>query len=169
MIDDLFMKREAEISDCGLYRYALRREWDTRRPPVCFGMLNPSTADAMSDDPTIRRCLSRAAALGFGSLTVWNLFALRATDPRKLKKASDPIGPANDQWIAKELETCVAKKGTVIVAWGINGAHLDRNIAVAAIAKSMRIDLYCLGLTTSGHPRHPLYVSSDQRLVPFTY
>src|SRR4028119_2392792 len=78
------------------YRYALWRTWDAARPPVAFVLLNPSTADARRDDPTIRRCANFARTWGFGGLEVVNLFAFRATHPTDLKCAADPVGPQND-------------------------------------------------------------------------
>jgi hypothetical protein len=55
-------------------------------------MLNPSTADHLTDDPTITRCLSRAIAMKYGRLEVANLFPLRATDPAELLTHVDPLG-----------------------------------------------------------------------------
>src|SRR6266853_1863301 len=88
---------DAIISPCGTYRYLLQRFWDVKRQAVCFIMLNPSTADASANDPTIERCMRRAALLGFGQLEVVNLFGLRATDPSELHRHFDPIGPENDE------------------------------------------------------------------------
>lgn len=94
----------AEISPCGQYRYKLMRSilqvvgWDK---PALFIMLNPSTADADIDDPTVRRCIGFAKREMCSSLTVVNLYALRATDPRQLMKHQNPVGPLNDQWLAE--------------------------------------------------------------------
>src|SRR5262249_14212908 len=94
------VRRAAVISDCGRYRYSLTRRWgDAAEPRALFVMLNPSTADAEQDDPTIRRCIGFAKAWGMGSLEVVNLYALRATDPAALLSAPDPIGPKNDTMI----------------------------------------------------------------------
>ena len=94
------------------YRYRLWRRWDRSRAVVAFVMLNPSTADAMHDDPTIRRCVGFARAWGFGGVDVVNLFALRATDTRALRKAADPIGPAND----RHLRRAVRSAGLIVLA-----------------------------------------------------
>src|SRR6516162_8071848 len=93
------MHKSAIISDCGLYRYELRRVWDKSLPPYVSGMLNPSTADDKVDDATITRNIRRAQALGYGSLIVWNLGAGRATEPDNWKAMADPIGPENDRHI----------------------------------------------------------------------
>ena len=111
-----FLRRSAAISSCGTYRWWLRRRF-TRggsEKAVCFLMLNPSTADAERDDPTIRRCMGFARAWGYSVLEVRNLFAWRATHPRELLTATDPTGgPRGD----RELRA-VAKADLVVAAWG---------------------------------------------------
>lgn len=84
----------------GPYRYTLTRVWEEERPRVCFVMLNPSTADASQEDPTIRRCLSFARSWGYGSLEVVNLFAWRATKPTDIFSAPSPVGEENDHHLA---------------------------------------------------------------------
>lgn len=100
MTETLFgASSDAVLSDCGTYRYSLTRVWDESRPRVCFVMLNPSTADASANDPTIVRCRNFAYSWNYGSLEVVNLFAYRATNPRVLRTVQDPIGPENDRHI----------------------------------------------------------------------
>jgi hypothetical protein len=89
------MKRTAIVSDCGRFRYHLRREWSAGST-LLFVMLNPSTADADVDDNTIRRCVGFGQAEGFGAVEVVNLFAFRATDPADLRRAGYLVGPDND-------------------------------------------------------------------------
>ncbi len=135
----------------GPYRYLLWRRW-ADAASVLFVMLNPSTADALRDDPTIRRCLGYARAWGFGAVEVVNLFAWRATDPRELRRAGDPVGPGNDRVIAE----AAARNHAVIAAWGLHGALLDRGSRVAALLAPF--GARCLGATAAGMPRHPLYL-----------
>ena len=141
--------RSAGLSCCGRYRYWLRRIWDPALAHCVFIGLNPSTADAREDDPTLRRCLSFARGWGYGSLLLVNLFSLRATDPRALKMASDPIGPRTDLW----LRRAAAETDTVIAAWGNGGPLMNRGMKVHQMLKNP----CCLGLTALGMPRHPLY------------
>lgn len=108
------MNKDAVISLCRQYRYWLSRQWDTSLPMVCFIMLNPSTADDNEDDPTIRKCTGFARRMGYGAIQVVNLFALRSTDPTKLRTAMDPIGPDTDEWICQTAGAC----RRVICAWG---------------------------------------------------
>ena len=150
----------ATISACGTYRYTLDRWWGNDGVSAVFVMLNPSTADADQDDPTIRRCLGFARAWQCDYLTVVNLFALRSTDPAALLAHPDPIGPENDDAIMK----AVACADYVVAAWGVHGSIRGRGVAVRQlILKPLR----CLGLTKSGHPRHPLYVRADQPLIDY--
>lgn len=155
----------AIISDCGTYRYQLSRESHdiyATRGPALFIMLNPSTADASLDDPTIRRCRSFAKSWDCAGIVVANLYALRATDPKQLWLHGDPVGPENDyylQKLAKEHET-------VVCAWGAN-ARPDRVDAVKRIFSGRLHRLMCLGITKDGAPRHPLYVRGDQQLIEF--
>ena len=103
---DLFLERDAVISGCGMYRYLLRRTWDHNRLRTLYVMLNPSTADAEIDDPTIRSCTRLCRYWGHGSFEVVNLFGWRATNPKELATANDPIGPDNDQCIAAAIRRC---------------------------------------------------------------
>lgn len=147
----------AALSRCKTYRYALWRHWSDA-PPVLFVMLNPSTADASQDDPTIRRCISFAQRWGYGGILVGNLFALRSPDPQQLRTASDPIGPQNERWLRRLSQ----QSAVVVGAWGNHGMLLNRGEAVAARFPG----LLCLGLTQQGQPRHPLYVPRDAGLMP---
>jgi hypothetical protein len=164
----LFEQSSAIISSCGAFRYELRRVWDDSRPPYVSGMLNPSTADADNDDPTIRRNRRRAEAMGFGSLIVWNLGAGRATEPKVWKKLFDPIGPKNDQHIRRILQECRDRNGIAVVGWGNHGSFMGRDRTVTRIAQELDIDFHCLGTTKSGQPRHPLYVSTSRNPVLWT-
>jgi hypothetical protein len=136
----------------GPYRYLLWRRW-ADAASLLFVMLNPSTADAERDDPTIRRCIGFARAWGFGAVEVVNLFAWRATYPRELRRARDPIGPDNDRVILE----AAARNQAIIAAWGNHGAFGERDRQVAALLAPF--GARCLGARTSGGaPRHPLYV-----------
>ena len=132
------------------YRYRLWREWEPSRPRVLWIMLNPSTADEATLDPTIRRCVGFAKAWGFGGIDVVNLYAWRATDPRRLRAAKDPVGPANDEAIA----VAVQKAPVVVAAWGNHPMARARGRAIRLLAARLDKPLWCLGLTGAGEPRH---------------
>lgn len=151
------MKKTAIIDETGKYRYLLTRIWDESNPPAVFIMLNPSTADAEQDDPTIRRCIDFARRWDCGGIRVVNVFAFRATDPKELCKAKDPVGPKNYEYIKEALTSA----GIVIAAWGAAGPKMPqayKKVFEAAEEIDTMI-IHCLGCTKSGHPRHPLYLS----------
>jgi len=156
------MKQGAAIDPTGLYRYSLWREWDAHAPRVVFVMLNPSRADANTDDPTLRRCLGFARSWGCGSIEVVNLFAYRASRPDILRLVSDPVGPENDRY----LQEAIDRADKILVAWGNRGSLRNRYQIVSSWLMS-RENLYCLGITQIGHPRHPLYVRSNTTLVSY--
>lgn len=165
---DLFgpeVQRDAYLSGCGKYRYELTRVWEPMRPGgnVLWVMLNPSTADASIDDPTIRRCVGFSRAWGYGSLTVVNLFALRATNPGELYHHGEPVGPENDEVIG----LCAEAAELVIVAWGNHGFHRGRDTAVLRLLDYVGRPVQCLGLTKFDRPRHPLYVPAKTKPVAF--
>ncbi len=132
------------------YRYALWRIWDSSLPTVTFIGLNPSTADALKDDPTLLRCIGFAKDWGCGGVYTANLFAWRATDPKEMKAARSPVGPENNRMLLE----LAAKSEKVIAAWGNDGAWLDRASAVKALLPN----LYYLKMNRSGQPAHALYL-----------
>jgi len=154
----------AEISDCGLYRYRLWREWGPG-PSVLWIMLNPSTADAEQDDPTIRRCRAFSKNWGCGRMEIVNLFALRAACPRDLLKSPDPVGPRNDEVLIRAALHDHAERLTV-AAWGVFGNIHDRAQEVLDLLSVA--PMYCLGHTRDGYPKHPLYVAGETRLRSLT-
>lgn len=151
----------AVISDCGAYRYMLTRWWGDG-PNCGFIMLNPSTADAERDDPTIRRCISFAKREGCGGLTVLNLFGLRATDPREIARHPFPVGPEWRYWIDVTLPGI---DGPLICGWGAQKGISAQVETMRLALNSAGLKAMCLGKTTDGSPRHPLYVKGSQPLV----
>jgi len=155
----------AIISPCGQYRYLLSRpsgQPDPRKSTVLFLMLNPSTADASVDDPTIRRCRGLSKAWNCNGFTVANLYALRSTRPETLWSHPDPVGPDNDRW----LRNLAIEYRDVVCAWGALGKP-ERVRVVAEILSDAGARLWCLGTTKTGAPKHPLYIRADQPLIPW--
>lgn len=159
---DLLLGKGAVFSDCGTYRYLLWRVWDHDVEPVNFVMLNPSTADDVQDDPTIRRCEGFARAWGHGGIHVTNLYALRSTDPKALRSHEEPTGGTrNDSEILEAAATC----SRVICAWGNHGG--ERAAGVTKLLTDRGHQLWCLGTNKNGSPVHPLYQPRDAALRPF--
>jgi len=153
----------AEYSDCERYRYTLTRVWNPRGKRVLFVMLNPSTATEAQNDASVERCERRARTHAFGGFRVVNIFAFRATDPRAMRAAADPVGPDNDAAIRDSLPWA----DRIVCAWGAHGAHLGRGATVAAMLRASNRPLHHLGLTRAGHPKHPLYIAYAVRPMPW--
>lgn len=168
-------ERNATLSTCGLFRYTLGRDWtkldglpDGSRWMVVVG-LNPSTADAEKDDPTMRRVRGFAKARGAAGFTMLNLFGFRATKPRDLwaraRAGLDVVGPDNDTWTRATFEARPAGGLDVVAAWGAGPSSKadiatfnTRVDAVCRIARDVGVVWRSWGMTEDGHPRHPLYV-----------
>jgi len=150
------MKKAAILSEDKRYRYQLSRIWDDAKPLILFIMLNPSTADADVDDPTIRRVIRFATSWGYGGVYVANLHAFRSTDPKALNQVDDPIGKDNVSYIT----TLIGMVDKVIYAWGNNKKE-------PAWLSELVQTPYCIDLSKNGIPKHPLYLKSE--LIPKVY
>ena len=148
------MNKSAIISEDKMYRYELSRQWDDQKPYVMFIMLNPSTADGMKDDPTIRRCINFGKSWGFGGIQVGNLYAYRATNPKELKNKADPWGPDN----SAHLISMANRSKIIVCAWGHN-----KGIPVKIWKMFVKDKLYCIEKSVLGTPKHPLYLPKTLR------
>ncbi len=160
----------AVISECGTYRYVLKRRvpqairWVK---PVLWVMLNPSQADATLNDPTIRRCIDFTSLWGGTELTVVNLFGLRATNPKELAKHADPFGPDNARHVSEQIEA--HQLGVIVAAWGANKmASKFESLSVLKMALR-NANAQCLDVNKDGSPKHPLYVRANKQLIPWEY
>lgn len=155
----------AVISDCGLYRYRLERG---NGRAMSIIMVNPSTADAQQDDPTIRKVLGFAKRFHCDRIIVGNKFAFRSTDVDGLRSISDPIGPDND----KHIEQILRDGDTHVAAWGSLGKIPEvlrsRWKDIVRIADRVGVRLHCIGFNADGSPRHPLMTSYNTILSPWT-
>lgn len=158
-----YLENDAVISDCGKYRYLLRRTWDHDKPRALLVMLNPSTADASQDDATIRSCVRLLSGLEYGSMEVVNVFGLRATDPAELSKVPDPIGPQNERVVAAAIGRC----DVVVCAWGAHPLAASKTTFLLSFIQSRKPAIYCFGKTKAGAPKHPLYIKSGTPLAVY--
>ena len=148
----------AWLSNDGKYRYLLSRKWSDRLAirRIMWIMLNPSTADALKDDPTIRRCIQFSRDWGFDEMRVCNLYAYRATKPKDLPSSwPERFGPENGVFLWNTSHACA----TIVCAWGVNGKRLTAPVDLDPTKK-----LWCLGKTKGGYPKHPLYVPANTKL-----
>jgi len=179
--------RKATISTDGFFRFTLTRIWDVSKPLVLFIMLNPSIADANKDDPTIRRLIGFAERWGAGGFHVGNLFPYRETCPKMLHAwLSGQIlykgwnSENVPDWMMeniRHLESLSKECGKIVCAWGVNGVDIsaindqDRwpGLKYNEIVKLLRgrDNLYHMGLTINGEPRHPLYLPYSAQLTNF--
>ena len=150
----------AHLSKNRKYRYVLWRIWDESKPCVTFICLNPSTANEVDNDPTVRRCINFARDWNFGGVYMANLFAFRSKSPEILKKEIEPIGKDNDKWL-KELSD---KSKIVIAAWGNHGGFLGRSNEILNLLPNV----YYLKLNKTGQPKHPLYLKNSLKPKKFT-
>ncbi len=181
------MKRETIFSPCRTYRFTLWRQWDSGLPLsvdptpsesrdenlfVQFIGLNPSTADEIQDDPTIRRCIRFAKDWGAGGFCMTNLFPFRQTNPNLMKQHYPVVnGDWNysaESWITfKENFNHIAqigKQATMIVAaWGTHGAHLQAGAKLRNFLKIHNLPVHHLGLNADGSPKHPLYLKASTK------
>lgn len=170
----------ADISPCGLFRYLLTRRWHGpgyTRPPLVVGMCNPSKADASRSDTTISQVMKFARREGHAGITVWNVYAFRATDPDhlwgRLQAGSDAVGPGNDEAIASTL----APGARVLVAWGalrpptksLRVIHDARIARVIGALRARAVDAVCLGVAQNGMPLHPLRRPDSTPFTPWPF
>jgi len=157
------MIKTAKISEDGKYRYQLSRIWNNVLPKALFIMLNPSTADHEKDDPTIRRCINFVKSWGGGGLYVGNLFAYRTSKPtillQQANQKEDIVGILNDFNLRLMAHKCTR----IVFAWGNNGSLYDRDKQII----KMFPDACCLDLSKNGHPKHPLYLKNNLRIIKF--
>lgn len=165
---DMLTPGSAVISECGLYRYRLDRHLQNSGPVAAILGVNPSTADALIDDQTIRKDIGFASRLGWSRIIKGNKFGFRATDVTELRTARDPIGHDNDRY----LREIMAEADVVVFAWGPLSKlpkHLRRRwIDVRAIAAELGKVPMCWGVAQDGQPRHPLMLAYATPLVPWT-
>lgn len=152
------MESSAEFSPCGGYRYVLFRGWDCTKPKIMFIGLNPSTATAEMDDPTIRRVKQFAKDWGYGGVYMCNLFSFVSPNPKDLLSCVDPVNE-NDKW----LNIFSGNVKDVLFAWGSFPEAKKR----AEIVSKMFPKAICLGFNKDGSPKHPLYISA--KTLPIKY
>lgn len=156
------MESNAIISDCQKFRYSLSRIWENSKPKVLFIMLNPSTADALTDDATIRRCRGYAESWGYGGFFVGNLFPFRSPEPTDLLKCENPLGNNNEDHLRTMANLC----DLVVCAWG-NSPVVNKIQKRFPDLKVILKDLHYLELSKDGTPKHPLYLQKS--LQPIKY
>lgn len=153
----------------GKFRFDVLRQWEGPGPLALWVMLNPSTADADNDDPTLRRVIrfTQDALPHCAGVVVCNLYALRATKPKHLLDAQNAEGwPNNIQMIGHYMRS--ADVAEVVFGWG---SWLTPKRPLRTPVEDMAAELgrfpLCLGKTVNGNPKHPLFVAANTPLIPY--
>lgn len=169
------VEKAASFSDDGRYRWSLSREIPyslsfegVTDGVVVFCMLNPSTADAAKNDPTITRCMNYARAWGGRNLYVVNAYAFRSTNPGGLwRYGIEASGnPWNDKFIRAAARLAFYGRGVFVCGWGGN-IKRARQERVLSLVRAEGATPMALGVTRGGNPRHPLYMKKDAHPKPF--
>ncbi|WP_433766680.1 DUF1643 domain-containing protein [Pseudomonas putida] len=164
------LNSSAVISECGLYRYRLDRsccpQFDGSKVFAFFGV-NPSTADAMLDDHTVRKWRGFTLRNGGHAFIVGNVFSFRATDVRVLRKTLITMGPDH----GKHLEAIIREADVLVPCWGSSdkldyGHRLYMKELMRTLLDSGKPVLH-FGKTKSGDPMHPLTLGYDTPLIPW--
>lgn len=168
------------VLDRGLEMPDKHRAWLERADLIGAGVcvwngLNPSTASADRNDPTITREIGFTRRERCQLMVKINLFTGRATKPENLWTLDDPIGPGADEALERALAMVGSQNGKFVVCWGAKpgGPYWFREIYdrrvrhTVARAQAHGVALWCLGFTESGAPRHPLYVPANAPFRPF--
>lgn len=173
--DGKVIKRTAEISDCGKYRYSLGRKWSEGGKRICWIMLNPSTADAEVDDPTLKRCIHFSQSWGYDELVVVNLLPYRSPSPwqcREWLRRNLQYGPVR-QVNGHAITNATATSWKVVAAWGSYPWSKGVQAEVMTLLRSQQGPDFtpgCIGTTKHGDPKHPMArgkhrVPDNQQLV----
>jgi hypothetical protein len=154
------VRGDAEYSECGRYRHWLVRSWgEPDAPFILWVGMNPSTAEADVDDPTIRRELNFSRELGFTRYVKVNVMDYRATSP-KILLTVEPRSAINLPFILK----VAGEASRVVAAWGALPKRL-RHYADEVMEGLRDREVYCMGWTAGGDPRHPLYLPKTAECV----
>lgn len=160
----------ARMSGCGLHRFLLWRTWGDG-PRLPFIMLNPSTADASVDDPTIRRCIGFARKYEtYGGIFIANLFSLRATDPNELILSREDACPqGNLDALLEVVDYALIKNVPIVCGWGANVEKMRaRAYPPLSLLSRNPASYTALKVTNRGHPGHPLYLPGRLQLSSFS-
>lgn len=160
-------KNGAEFSDCRKYRYALWRIWDESKPLVMFIGLNPSTANEVDNDPTIKSVCRIANNNGYGGIYMMNCFPIISANPNILDIYKKPVWDENEynKYGTNNLKITEIgyKCKDIVFAWG-NFKIVKETYREIEFSK-MFPNAVCLHINKNGSPKHPLYCKSDTQFI----
>ena len=154
------INKQIGFSADGTHRYWLLRSWEDNPKMLLVIGLNPSTADAENDDPTIRSVIRLAKYNGFGGFIMCNLFTYITSNPTTLRAN---LGTANDRVSHETLRRMIANTSTAVCAWGSWPFIRHRVDTVLELLD----EPYCFGRNADGSPKHPLYIKTETLISPY--
>lgn len=156
------IKSTAIMSDNDLYRYQLTRTWDDKKPRATVVMLNPSKANMLKSDKTVINITNYLVDNNYGSITIVNLFAYMATDPKFLSDRDEEYEALNNEYLIDAFE----KSEIIIVAW-TRDKYKTRKNEVINLLINYQGKVKCFQDTEGRKPRHPRDLSDNWTLVDF--
>ena len=166
------------FSNCGHYRWILKRELSIGKRTVVFIGLNPSKANSFNNDRTLLRIINFCSRWNYKNIYIINLFGLISKSPFQLSKSKDPIGLNNDLITLLTLRFWQKNINCDLwLGWGDKGQLNGRNNEVMKIIKNLSNlksnennfseRILSLGITKKGNPLHPLYIPNETFLRPY--
>lgn len=157
----------AVFSDDRKCRYLLDRDLGGNDPVMSIGMINPSIAGEVDNDPTVTRVVGFGQRIGARKVILWNQFAAITPYVRDLRGLVDPVGPDNDAFIMAALMSSTVH----VVAWGPLSKlpkHLrDRRWRIVEIGRQLGVRFMCWDTAQDGQPKHPLMLPYSLELKPW--
>ena len=154
------------------YRYILGTRG--KNPLICIG-INPSTAAPDDLDNTLKSVARIAAANGYDSWIMFNVYAQRATRPDDMdRERNERLHRENMRAFAYILSG-IAANGVSPAIWAAWGAIIEKRRYLPDCVREMvalgeRYGAHWLRagkISVKGHPHHPLYLKKDEKTVEF--
>ncbi len=137
---------------------------------IAYFGINPSTADAELDDPTVRKWRGFTTRYGGSKFIVGNVFAYRSTDVKVLGcvPVADLFGPE----FMLYTEQIIAEADILVPCWGRLSKLKKqyRHIPTRFLEKlqSTGKPILHFGKNDDGTPKHPLMLGYDSSpLIPW--
>lgn len=160
------IKSTATFSDNEKYRYQLSRIWDENKPKATVVMLNPSKADVLITDRTVMNVTNYLVENDYGSITIVNLFAYRATDPKFLNQRDEVQESLNNDYLKESF----FDSDTIIVAWVRDkDKYVTRKREVERLLIQYKSRVKCFEDGNGKILRHPRDLGSDWKLVEYEF
>lgn len=160
----------AIISTCKLYRYRLEREVQAEGKVFAYFGINPSTADAIVDDATVRKWIGFSLRNGCSRFIVGNVFGFRSKDVKRL--AAHTTETAQGPEWAVHFNQIIADADVLVPCWGASDKiprHLRGTFdtVIEQLLASNKPVLH-FGKTAGGQPKHPQMLGYDTPLTPWS-